>query len=138
MMDRDRIDIGAAVWSAGKRQSEWNRSVASVVAWTAALFADLQVRWDPGVGEGWIVLASEDGSVVGMINVKIPLALFADSRHSWPYPLVVVDLPGGWRDATLEVLDPLPELVSLLDGLDELLKAEIAGFSAQDLWYFTV
>lgn len=137
-MSPELIDIGPAVWLASKRQAEWDRSMASIVAWSGALFADLELRWDPGAGESWIVLVSEGGRIVGMVNVKIPLVLSAGPGHAWPYPLVVVDLPGAWGDATLEVLDPSPELAALLDGLDELLKAEPDGFSAQDLWYFTV
>ncbi len=138
MMNDERVDIGPVVWLANTRKSEWDRAMASVVAWTSALFADLQVRWDPGAGESWIVLASEDGGIVGMVHVKIPLVVSAGPIHPWPYPLVVVELPGGWEDTTLEVLDPSPEVVALLDGLEELLKAEVGGFSAQDLWYFTV
>ncbi|MCP3994756.1 MAG: hypothetical protein GY722_06800 [bacterium] len=108
------------------------------MTWTKAEAVGLDLKWDPGAGERWILLSIGD-EVVAMVNSVIPFAVVSRQLPGGlPYPLRTVTLLGGWHEPGLAFRDRESEAIPLFQGLETLLEEESGPFSAHDLWFFTL
>lgn len=138
MSEMEAVDISAPIWWAFEARSSWSRELASVVTWAKAEAVGLDLRWDPGAGERWIVLSNGD-EVVAMVNTVIPFAVVSEQLPGvLPYPLHTVTLSAGWHDPGLAFRDRKSEAIPRIQGLETLLEEKSSAFSAHDLWFFTL
>lgn len=138
-----KADISTSVMQALQDRQHWGASRAHAVAKRLRHAVPRgSIDWDQGAGENWIRVLTASSNPAGIVAVPLPIAIVERqwSDQCGPLPEVALVAVTQFDAATLCMdIDVLQELLLAFHEPPAAARGfDVAGFSAQQLWYVTV